>query len=34
MRDWFYLLGSILFFIACIVFMMPLLKKKNDTDDK
>ncbi len=37
-RDWFYLSGSILFFIACVVFMLPVLstlkKKKNEPDHK
>lgn len=34
MQDWFYLAGSIVFLIACIIFMLALLKKKNDKDDK
>ena len=33
--DWFYFFGSILFLIACIVFMVPLLLKiKNASNNK
>jgi Ca2+/Na+ antiporter len=30
MGDWFYLTGSVLFFIACVVFMIPLITKGKD----
>ena len=33
--DWFYLIGSILFLVACVVFMLPLLFKiKNSSKNK
>lgn len=34
MRDWFYLSGSVVFLIACVIFMLPLIAKKNDKKDK
>lgn len=33
-HDWFYLAGSIVFLIACVVFMLPLITKKKETTDK
>ncbi len=30
MGDWFYLTGSVLFLIACVVFMIPLITKGKD----
>lgn len=31
--DTLYLIGSIVFFIACILFIIPLVVKENDSDD-
>lgn len=33
-KDWFYLAGSIVFLIACVVFLLPLIIKKKNSSDR